>query len=33
MPPIRPELLYELLKYYKKPEDLLGQYGLLQQLT
>jgi putative transposase len=29
MPPIRPELL----KDYKKPEDLLGQDGLLQQLT
>jgi putative transposase len=33
MPPIRPELLDELLKDYKKPEDLLGQDGLLQQLT
>jgi hypothetical protein len=32
MPPIRPELLDELLKDYKKPEDLLGQDGLLQQL-
>jgi putative transposase len=32
MPPIRPELL-ELLKDYQKPEDLLGQDGLLQQLT
>jgi hypothetical protein len=29
MPPIRPELL----KDYKKPEDLLDQDGLLQQLT
>ena len=29
MPPIRPELL----KDYQKPEDLLGQDGLLQQLT
>jgi hypothetical protein len=32
MPPIRPELLDELLKDYKKPDDLLGQDGLLQQL-
>lgn len=33
MPAIRPELLDELLKDYQKPEDLLGQDGLLQQLT
>ena len=33
MPPIRPELLDELLKDYHKPDDLLGQDGLLQQLT
>lgn len=33
MPPIRPELLDELLKDYQKPDDLLGQHGLLQQLT
>ncbi len=33
MPPIRPELLDELVKDYQKPEDLLGQDGLLQQLT
>jgi putative transposase len=33
MPPIRAELLDELLKDYQKPEDLLGQDGLLQQLT
>jgi putative transposase len=33
MPPIHPELLDELLKDYQKPEDLLGQDGLLQQLT
>jgi len=32
MPPIRPELLDELLTDYQKPEDLLGQDGLLQQL-
>jgi putative transposase len=31
--PFTPELLDELLKDYKKPEDLLGQDGLLQQLT
>jgi putative transposase len=29
MPPLRPELLKE----YKKPDDLLGQDGPLQQLT
>ncbi len=33
MPPVRPELLDELLKDYQKPDDLLGQDGLLQQLT
>jgi putative transposase len=33
MPPIRPKLLNELLKDYRKPDDLLGQDGLLQQLT
>jgi putative transposase len=31
--PFTPEQLDELLKDYKKPEDLLGQDGLLQQLT
>jgi putative transposase len=31
--PITPELLDELLKDYKKPDDLLGEDGLLQQLT
>lgn len=31
--PFTPELLDELLKDYQKPEDLLGQDGLLQQLT
>ena len=30
MPPIRRELLDELLKDYQKPEDLLGEDGLLQ---
>ncbi len=30
--PIKPELLDELLKEYKKPEDLLGEMGLLAQL-
>ena len=29
----RPELLDELLKDYQQPDDLLGQDGLLQQLT
>jgi putative transposase len=33
VPPIRPELLDELLKDYQKPEDLLGDDGLLQHLT
>jgi putative transposase len=33
MPPIRPELLDELLKDYQKPDGLLDQDGLLQQLT
>src|SRR3954449_10697090 len=31
--PITPELLDELLKDYSKPDDLLGQDGLLQQLN
>ena len=31
--PITPELLDELLKDYSTPDDLLGQDGLLQQLT
>lgn len=31
--PIRPELLDELLKDFKKPEDITGTNGLLQQLT
>lgn len=31
--PIRQELLDELLHEYEKPEDLLGDDGLLQQLT
>ena len=30
---IRQELLEELLKDYKSPEDLLGQDGLLKELT
>jgi putative transposase len=33
MMPFTPELLDELLKDYKKPDDLLDQDGLLQQLT
>ena len=28
-----PELLDELLKGYKHPEDLVGQGGILKQLT
>ena len=31
--PITPEILDEILKDYEKPEDLLSQDGLLQQLT
>jgi putative transposase len=31
--PITPELLDELLKDYKSPEDMFGSDGLLQQLT
>lgn len=31
--PIAPELLDELLKDYKSPEDMFGDDGLLQQLT
>jgi transposase-like protein len=31
--PIKQELLDEILKDYEKPEDLLGDNGLLQQLT
>jgi putative transposase len=30
---IRTELLDELIKDYKNPEDLLGENGLLKQLT
>jgi hypothetical protein len=30
---IRKEILDELLKDYQKPVDLLGQSGLLQQLS
>ncbi len=33
MPPIRAELLDVQLRDYKKPDDLLGQDGLLRQLT
>lgn len=29
----RPELLDELIKDYKKPEDMLGEHGILKQLT
>ena len=31
--PITPEILDEILRDYDKPEDLLSQDGLLQQLT
>ncbi len=31
--PITPEILDELLKEYKTPDDMLGNNGLLQQLT
>lgn len=31
--PIKQELLDEILKDYKKPEDLLGDNSLLQRLT
>ena len=31
--PITPAVLDELLKEYKTPEDMLGNDGLLQQLT
>src|SRR5436190_23808201 len=30
---IKPEVIDELLKDYKKPEDVLGENGLLKQLT
>lgn len=30
---IKPGILHELIKSYKKPEDLLGENGLLKQLT
>jgi hypothetical protein len=32
MMPLTPELLDELLKDYKSPEDMFGDEGLLQQL-
>ena len=31
--PITPQVLDELIKDYKTPEDMLGNNGLLQQLT
>ena len=31
--PITPEVLDQILKDYEKPEDLLSENGLLQQLT
>ncbi len=30
---IRPELLDELLKDYQAPQDLLGENGIIKQLT
>ena len=33
MMPITPELLDELLKDYKSPDDMFGDDGLLQHLT
>lgn len=30
---IRKELLDELIKDYKNPEDLIGENGILKQLT
>ena len=33
MMPITKDLLDQLLNEYEKPEDLLGDQGLLQQLT
>ena len=30
---IKPEILDELIKGYKTPEDLIGVNGLLKQLT
>ena len=30
---IRPDLIDELLKDYEKPEDIIGEGGLLKQLT
>ncbi len=29
----RPELIDELLKEYQNPEDLMGEEGILKQLT
>ncbi len=33
MSEIRPELIDELTKGYRKPEDITGEGGLLKQLT
>ena len=30
---MKPEVLVELLKGYKQPEDVIGENGLLKQLT
>jgi len=31
--PVSDQLIYQLLADYKSPEDLLGEQGLLKQLT
>ncbi len=33
MDKLDPKLIDELLKDYKKPEDIIGEEGLLKQLT
>ena len=33
MEEIKPELVDELLKGYQKPEDIIGENGLLKRLT
>ena len=33
MDEIRPDLVDELLKGYEKPEDIIGENGLLKRLT
>ena len=31
--PLPPDLIDQLLANYKKPQDLIGEHGLLKQLT